>query len=116
MNKTNHKSNKFRLIVADKISRYIEENNLSNNEFGKIFDVSETTVRSWKTNKSTPDIDQLVMLCQYWGISLDQLVNEDYASVTLASLTPTELSVLELSRQNKDYRDTIVSLKNMLKK
>lgn len=116
MKKANFKSNKFRLLIADKISKYIDDNNLSNGEFGKLFDVTETTIRSWRTNKSTPDIDQLMILCKYLDVTLDQLVDNDYNFITYSSLSPSELEIIELSRQNKDYRDTIVSLKNMLKK
>lgn len=114
--KRNDKDVKYRAIISNKIDTYLRENNIYNEDFGKIFGVSEYIVRCWRKNDTSLNPDELIKLCKYWNITIEQLFEPDYSSISLSDLSPSELEIIEFSRENKDYKDAIVSIKNLLKK
>ena len=63
--------------VGERIKKYREKQNLSQDELAlKIF-VSRQTISNWETNKSYPDIKSLIMLSNIVNVSLDDLVKGD---------------------------------------
>ena len=63
--------------VGERIKKYREKQNLSQDELAlKIF-VSRQTISNWETNKSYPDIKSLIMLSNIFNVSLDDLVKGD---------------------------------------
>lgn len=114
--KRNDKDVKYRAIISNKIDTYLRENNICNEDFGKIFGVSEYIVRCWRKNDTSLNPDELIKLCKYWNITLEQLFDPDYTSLSSSDLSPSELETIELSRKNKEFSEVIASLKNMLKK
>ena len=53
------------------------KNNMSQEEFGKLFYVTRQTVSNWENEKSYPDIHSLVLLGNIFNISLDELIKGD---------------------------------------
>ncbi|NSW92617.1 MAG: helix-turn-helix transcriptional regulator [Firmicutes bacterium] len=49
------------------------ENNLTQEEFGKLFGIVKSTVSLYESGKSTPDIQTQKKICEYFNISLDWL-------------------------------------------
>ena len=96
--------------VGERIKKYREKQNLSQDELAlKIF-VSRQTISNWETNKSYPDIKSLIMLSNIFNVSLDDFVKGDIEkmrkSVTqeeikkfnkLGSIFTLELIVLVIS-------------------
>ena len=78
--------------------------------------MSEYIVRCWRKNDTSLNPDELIKLCKYWNITLEQLFDPDYTSLSSSDLSPSELETIELSRKNKEFSEVIASLKNMLKK
>ena len=63
--------------VGERIKKYREKQNLSQDELAlKIF-VSRQTISNWETNKSYPDIKSLIMLSNIFNVSLDDFVKRD---------------------------------------
>ena len=63
--------------VGERIKKYREKQNLSQDELAlKIF-VSRQTISNWETNKSYPDIKSLIMLSNIFNVSLDDFVKGD---------------------------------------
>lgn len=52
----------YHITIADKIKAYRNENNLSQNEFGKLIGVSAQAVCKWEQNICCPDITLLPYL------------------------------------------------------
>ena len=53
------------------------ENQLTQEEFGKLFHVTRQTVSNWENGKSYPDLQILVSMSNQFDISLDILLKED---------------------------------------
>lgn len=63
--------------VGERIKKYREKQNLSQDELAlKIF-VSRQTISNWETNKSYPDIKSLIMLSNLFAVSLNDFVKGD---------------------------------------
>ena len=63
--------------IGNKIKKYREQRNLSQDDLAlKVF-VSRQTISNWETNKSYPDIKSLSMLTNIFGVSLDEFVKGD---------------------------------------
>lgn len=49
---------------------------MSQDDFANIFHVSRQTVSNWENGKSYPDVEMLVKISDYFGISVDQLIKK----------------------------------------
>lgn len=49
-------------------------NNLKQNEFGNLFNVSDRTVRHYENGDREPNIEKLIAIADYFDVSLDYLV------------------------------------------
>ena len=63
--------------VGEKIKKYREKQNISQEELAlKIF-VSRQTISNWETSKNYPDIKSLTMLSNIFHVTLDDFIKED---------------------------------------
>ena len=53
------------------------ESNMTQEEYGAKFGVSRQTVSSWENERSLPDLQMLIDICNTYHVSLDKLLNED---------------------------------------
>lgn len=51
-----------------------KESHLTQDEFGNLFDLKRGSINSYVNKKSTPKIETLLKICDYYNLSLDQLV------------------------------------------
>lgn len=63
--------------LGKKLIEIRKQNNMSQEEFAEIFNVTRQTISSWENSKSYPDIDTLVKISNRFNISLDTLLKED---------------------------------------
>lgn len=63
--------------VGNQVSNIRKENQLIQEEFGKLFYVTRQTVSNWENGKSYPDLQTLIDISNQFGISLDVLLKED---------------------------------------
>lgn len=60
------------------------ENNLTQEKLGDLLGVKKYSIYTYEKNRSEPDIDGLIILADYFGVSIDYLVgrsdnrNENY--------------------------------------
>ncbi len=64
--------------LNEKIAVIRKEHKLSQEEFANQFCVSRQAVSKWENGNAVPDIKTLTQIADYAGISLDELVREDY--------------------------------------
>ena len=50
---------------------------MTQEEYGAKFGVSRQTVSSWENERSLPDLQMLIDICNTYHVSLDKLLNED---------------------------------------
>ena len=58
------------------ISELRKQYQMSQDDFANIFHVSRQTVSNWENGKSYPDVEMLVKISDYFGISVDQLIRQ----------------------------------------
>ena len=63
--------------VAEMIKQTRKESNLTQEEYGLKFGVTRQTVSSWENERSLPDLQMLIDICNTYHVSLDKLLNED---------------------------------------
>ena len=62
------------MTIGDRLLKLRRERNLSQEDLANELDVSRQTISKWETNQSIPDFDKIVPLCEYFGITTDELL------------------------------------------
>ena len=62
------------MTIGDRLLKLRKEKNISQEELANELDVSRQTISKWETNQSMPDFDKIVPLCNYFGITTDELL------------------------------------------
>ena len=62
------------MTIGDRLLKLRREKNISQEELANILDVSRQTISKWETGQSMPDFDKIVPLCEYFGITSDELL------------------------------------------
>lgn len=65
------------MTVAEMIKKTRTEANMTQEEYGAKFGVSRQTVSSWENERSLPDLQMLIDICNTYHVSLDKLLNGD---------------------------------------
>lgn len=65
----------YKLIICKKIDKYLTETGMYNKDFGALFGVTEGNVRAWRTGKTALDVNQVVILMEFWNVSFEELVD-----------------------------------------
>lgn len=63
--------------IGNQILNIRKENQLTQEEFGKLFHVARQTVSNWENGKSYPELQILVNISNQFDVSLDTLLKED---------------------------------------
>lgn len=67
--------------ISNQLRNYRKEFNISQEELAEIVHVSRQTISNWENNKSYPDLQSLVLISEYFKISLDELVKGDIVNM-----------------------------------
>ena len=62
------------MTIGDRLLKLRKERNISQEELANVLDVSRQTISKWETNQSSPDFDKIIPLCNYFGITSDELL------------------------------------------
>lgn len=63
--------------ISKQLKNYRKEFNLSQETLAEVIHVSRQTISNWENDKSYPDIQSLILLSEYFKVSLDELVKGD---------------------------------------
>ena len=63
--------------IGNQISNIRKEEQLTQEEFGRLFHVTRQTVSNWENEKSYPDLQTLIDMSNQFEISLDTLLKKD---------------------------------------
>jgi len=62
------------MTIGERLLKLRKERNLSQEELANVLDVSRQTISKWETDQSMPDFDKIIPLCEYFGITSDELL------------------------------------------
>ena len=63
------------MTIGERLLKLRKEKNISQEELANVLDVSRQTISKWETDQTTPDFDKIVPLCEYFGITSDELLS-----------------------------------------
>lgn len=63
--------------LSGKIKKLRTENNLTQEQLAEKLQVSRSTISSWETGRSYPDLEMVIEICDCFDVSLDFLLRED---------------------------------------
>lgn len=88
----------------EKLLAIRKQHGLSQEELGMELQVSRQTIFKWEAGQSYPDFQRLVMLSDYFGMSLDELVKDiDVQDVREKNLTDEKVASIFSDVQNAKY-------------
>lgn len=67
--------------LSKQIKKYREQQQLSQEMLSEKIFVSRQTISNWETGRSYPDVQNLLLLGEVFGVSLDELVKGDVAEM-----------------------------------
>lgn len=67
--------------INKKIIELMKKNNLSQESFAELLNVSRQTVSNWENDKCYPDIETLIIISKKYNLSLDELLRDDIEMV-----------------------------------
>lgn len=62
------------MTIGERLLKLRKERNLSQEDLANVLDVSRQTISKWETGQSMPDFDKIIPLCEYFGITSDELL------------------------------------------
>ena len=71
---SNHKENAMDVSIADKLCKLRKQNGLTQEDLADQLGVSRQAVSKWERAEASPDTDNLIMLANLYGVSLDELL------------------------------------------
>ena len=85
----------------EKLLAMRKKQGLSQEELGLELQVSRQTISKWEAGQSYPDFQRLVLLSDYFGMSLDELVKDiDVQDVREKNLTDEKVSSIYSDLEN----------------
>ena len=63
------------MSIGERLYNLRKERGLSQEDLANELGVSRQTVSKWETGESTPDFDKIVPICNYYGITSDELIS-----------------------------------------
>tara|TARA_R110000822_G_scaffold231631_1_gene363548 strand:- start:190 stop:612 length:423 start_codon:yes stop_codon:yes gene_type:complete len=67
--------------ISQNIKYLCDKEKLSQNEFGELFGLGKSVVSMYISEKSTPKLETLMLICEYFKISLDDFINHDLSKL-----------------------------------
>ena len=100
------------MIFVDNLTNLMKENDISNVKLGKILGVSDTAVMKWKRGEAVPAVDKVMMIAEYFGVSLDELMGKplhtEQASVALPLVGMVSAGPFEILNEDQwDEKRTV---------
>jgi transcriptional regulator with XRE-family HTH domain len=105
------------VFISQNISYLIRKKGLDNETFGSQFNVSGSSVSTYKTGKATPKIETLIKIASYFDITLDELVLSDLESGLYSTAEHLNASEERIFNDETNYvakYDTIKQLEHYI--
>ena len=90
------------MSFSEKLIRLRKQHGFSQEELGYKLNVTRQTVSKWELGQTVPEMNKLISLSQIYGISLDELTNEDKLNVD----NTTKKDDIKIENENKNKNKT----------
>lgn len=62
------------MIISERIFKLLKDRNMSQNAFAKAVGISGSTISDWKTKKTNPTSEKIMIICEVLGVTPEQLL------------------------------------------
>lgn len=90
------------MSFSEKLIKLRKQHGFSQEELGYKLNVTRQTVSKWELGQTVPEMNKLISLSQIYGISLDELTNEDKLNVD----NTTKKDDIKIENENKNKNKT----------
>jgi transcriptional regulator with XRE-family HTH domain len=90
--------------TANRLLQYRKKSGLSQEDLAEKIGVSRQAVSKWERAEASPDTDNLIILAQVYGVSLDELLNANPEDKTE---TPAEEAPAETTKDSVPAKDEV---------
>ncbi|MBD5131144.1 MAG: helix-turn-helix transcriptional regulator [Clostridiales bacterium] len=66
-----------KMNIGEELKYHRQKANLSQRELAKLIGISQQNISRWENNEVEPSISSLIVLADYYGITLDELIGRD---------------------------------------
>lgn len=98
------------MTFSAKITKLRKNAHLTQDGFAKEVGVSRQSVYKWESGQSYPDVDKLLKVARFFGITVDDLLDEERELVLPASGTPDEKApeagAVKMAEKEKSVAET----------
>lgn len=103
----------IRLTLID----LMDERNISGKDLADAVGVTKQAVSSWRTGKSSIDIDNVPAICEFFGISFDEFFGDPVVDNVQTPLDQDEVKLIEFFRStNSNGKSVLLNLASDLSK
>lgn len=93
---------------SDNIKKIRKDNNLSQEEFADLLNVSRQSVSKWESGLAYPEMDKIVMICKKFNVNIDDLLNKDIGEVK--SETKSKINITNYINKFFDFITNTVTM------
>lgn len=98
------------MSFSEKLIKLRKQHGFSQEELGYKLNVTRQTVSKWELGQTVPEMNKLISLSQIYGISLDELTNEDELNVDNTTKKDDIKIETENKTKDKDLRKILIPL------
>ena len=78
------------MTIGEKITKLRKEQNLTQEQFAEILNVSRQSVSKWELNTTYPDTDKLIKISKLFNCSLDFLLKDEIERMDINVVSANE--------------------------
>lgn len=84
-------------MLSSRLKEIRKENNITQSEFARIFNISIGTIAMWETNKREPDYETLSRIATHFNASIDYLLGRTDVRNNATYIVPDNLNDVSLA-------------------
>lgn len=99
-------------MIGEKLVELRKRRGLSQQEISDKLDVSRGTYSLWETNKRRPELDSLIAIADFYGVSVDYILGRNTETAAASRFDDPMLDLPEESRKSVEEFIEFVRKKN----
>lgn len=97
------------MTFGERLQLLRKEKYISQEQFAEVMNVSRQAVSKWELNQSYPEIDKLIELSNYFGVTLDYLIKDERIDLDeISHITADDESGMKSSNGYSDIYKMII--------
>ena len=103
--------------IGNTIKNYRTQKKITQSQLASVLGISSSTVGMYEQDRREPDLQTLILLCEYFGISADEILGISHTAAvilqpqnTAAILSDQELRLLRAYRERPELHSLISDL------